>query len=621
MAKTDTMKNDNDKPVDLDSSLTTTNNTLADALHFIAEMKAKNDELTARVIDLEINIAQKVTPSIEQVLNFFHANRANIEEIPFIQEESGKSSEELQKLISDNQKMMADIKAANVVANEAARQINISEVTKIENISALVDSKNAENLASNMALQEKLSLQLLRATQLNAKTNFETNSAKLIVYGIPDGKSLALDVRTAFGEEIQRIIGDTCADARRMRPKGAVASAKPFPILIEFKSPRLMRECRAKMRQVLSQSRERESSRAIRLEEYIPAHLLPRKNELHKLANLYKSKFPDIIRIFRVNMSTRHFDLRVHIRLHEALEKRNKEEGFTLTWGEIDDADLRGLRMFDREIFRFRQVVEYEDARPVVPQPSSRAPPGNDDIHPPPSPSLTSYSLTPPPRQPSTPMAPGPRAPPPTNMDFPPLTSTTSTTASTVTEAASNIFRSTTPQPRSSLAGDGTTLAYTYGEVDPKPQREVSSVPKTVKLQPRVTDLADSRRNLEKAFESDLDKNKEGTGLDGSWSASVDKQPDNMNEFSWRVKSTVGSVNQGETVEAMTPTTKTVTRRALKVMQQTIPEELEMAFTDMSPRERKRHAKKERRAVSQKRSARSKAGPPTHEISDQEDSA
>ena len=169
------------------------------------------------------------------------------------------------------------------------------------------------------------------------------------------------------------------------------------------------------------------------------------------------------------------------------------------------------------------------------------------------------------------------------------------------------------------MAGDGTTSTYTYGNVDPKPQREASSVPKTVKLQPRVTDLADSRRNLEKDFESD--KNQVGLSLDGSWSASVDRQPGNMNEFSLRVKSTVDSVHQGGTVEDMTPTSKTVTRRTQKVMQQTIPEELEVAFSEMSPRERKRLAKKERRGVvSLKRSARSKAGSLTHEISDQEDS-
>ena len=613
MAKTDNnTKNDNEKSAGLDSSLTTTNNTLADALHFIADMKTKNDELTARIIDLEINIAQKITPSMEQILKFFHANRENIEEIPYMQEESGKSSEELQRLISDNQKMMADIKATNVVAKEAVRQINISEETKIENISALVDSKNAENMASNMALQEKLSVQLLRATQLNAKTNFETNCAKLVVYGIPDGRSLALDVRTAFGEEIQGLIGDTCSDARRMRPKGAATSDKPFPILIEFKTPRLMRECRAKMRQALSQSREREASRAIRLEEYIPAPLLPKKNELHRLANLYKSRFPDVIRIFRVNMSTRHFDLRVYIRLHDALEKTNKEEGFTLTWGELDEDDLRGLRMFDQEIFRFRQAVEQEDfMRPVAPQPTSRPP--IVSTHPP---SLPPYSLTPPPQQMSGPKAPGPLASPPTSTDFPPLTSTTST----VTGAASDIFRSTTSQPKSSLAGDGTTSTYTYGNVDPKPQREASSVPKTVRLQPRATDLADSRRNLEKDFESD--KSQVGMNLEGSWSAAVVRQPGNMKEFSSKVKSTVDSVNRTvETVEDMTPTSKTVTRRTHKVMQQTIPEVLEVAFSEMSPRERKRLAKKDRRGVvSLKRSARSKTGSLMHEISDQEDS-
>ena len=140
------------------------------------------------------------------------------------------------------------------------------------------------------------------------------------------------------------------------------------PMLLEFFSTRSMRECRNMMREALRDYRDKGFVKSIRIEEFLPAELLPRKNFLHKAANAYKQKFRDI-KLFRVSLSRKHFDLRVYIRLNLDAERDNKAAGRSLTWAEIDEKTLSDLTPFDPDIFREKSFSEVVKATPAVPQP------------------------------------------------------------------------------------------------------------------------------------------------------------------------------------------------------------------------------------------------------------
>ena len=124
------------------------------------------------------------------------------------------------------------------------------------------------------------------------------------------------------------------------------------------------------MREALRENRDKGFVKSVRIEEFLPSELLPRKNFLHKIANSYKQKF-NSIKLFRVSLSRKFFDLRVFIRLNLDAERTNKSAGRSLTWAEIDEKTLSDLTPFDLDIFREKTFSSVARATsiPAVPQP------------------------------------------------------------------------------------------------------------------------------------------------------------------------------------------------------------------------------------------------------------
>ena len=156
-------------------------------------------------------------------------------------------------------------------------------------------------------LELKLSAELDRAICLNAKTTFENNSTKLIIYGLPHGRNAGEDIRHVFGEDIKRICANS-ADATRLRTRGQTEhNDRVPPVLLEFRKTRIMRECKSMMRESLRAIHDKNFVKSVRIEEFLPSELLPWKNHLHKLANSYKQRF-NSIKLFRVSLSRKYFD-------------------------------------------------------------------------------------------------------------------------------------------------------------------------------------------------------------------------------------------------------------------------------------------------------------------------
>ena len=139
-------------------------------------------------------------------------------------------------------------------------------------------------------------------------------------------------------------------------------------MLLEFFNTRTMRECRNLMREALRDNRDKGFVKSVRIEEFLPSELLPRKKFLHRIVNASKQKFK-AIKLFRVSLSRKHFDLRVFIRLNLDAERDNKAAGRSLTWAEIDEKTLSELIPFDPDIFRERTFSDVVRATPAVPQP------------------------------------------------------------------------------------------------------------------------------------------------------------------------------------------------------------------------------------------------------------
>ena len=333
------------------NNLATTNNILATVMQSVSKSNNENKELnekleflSRRFDKIESLLSDKVAPNIGQLNDFMVKHKDSIESIPFIEQEINKAVIELDKIISDNEKMASEL----LITTDEMKSIKCSN-----------------NAAPCRELELKLSEELEKAKLLNAKSTFESNCAKLILYGMPFGRSAGEDIRTIFGEEIKMMCVNT-AEVTRLRARGQAGSDKVPPMLLEFHTSRSMRECRNLMREALRDSRDRRFVKTIRLEEFIPADLLPRKNFLHRIANAYKSKYKDI-KLFRVTISRKCFDLRVFIRLNHDVERDNKAAGRTLTWAEIDEKTLEDLTPFNMDIFREKTFAEV--ARATVPQP------------------------------------------------------------------------------------------------------------------------------------------------------------------------------------------------------------------------------------------------------------
>ena len=358
------MTNDNEpSPPNPDSSpapnssntLATTNNILATVIQSVSKTNKENkdlaekyESLSRKFDNLESLLSEKVAPNIGQLNDFFVKHKDSIESIPFIEQEVNRSVVELDRIIAENEKLASEL----LITTDEVKSIKISN----------------DGSAPSRDLEMKLSAELEKAKLLNAKSTFESNSSKLILYGIPHGRSASDDIRGIFGEEIKRLCVNS-AEVTRLRARGQAGNNDKIPpMLLEFFNTRSMRECRNLMRETLRDYRDKRFVKSIRIEEFLPSDLLPRKNFLHKVANAYKMKFRDI-KLFRVSLSRKHFDLRVYIRLNQDAERDNKAAGRTLIWAEIDEKTLSDLTPFHPDIFREKSFAEVVRATTTVPQP------------------------------------------------------------------------------------------------------------------------------------------------------------------------------------------------------------------------------------------------------------
>ena len=209
------MTNDNEPSSNPDSSpspnssnnLATTNNILSTVIQSVSKVNKINEDLaenfesmSRKINNLESLLSEKVAPSLGQLNDFFEKHKESIESIPFIEQEVNRSAVELDRIIAENEKLASELLATT----DEVKSMRTSNVGS----------------APCRDLEMKLTAELDKAMRLNAKTTFESNSSKLILYGIPHGRNAGEDIRGVFGEEIKRLCANS-ADVTRLRAGGA----------------------------------------------------------------------------------------------------------------------------------------------------------------------------------------------------------------------------------------------------------------------------------------------------------------------------------------------------------------------------------------------------------------
>ena len=198
------MTNDNEpsNPISIPSpnssnNLATTNNILSTVIESVSKANKKNEELAEKcetmsrnIMNLENLLSEKVAPSLGQLNDFFEKHKDSIANIPFIEQEVNRSAMELDRIIAENERLASELLATS----DEVKSIKTSNV----------------GTAPCKDLEMKLTAELDKAIRLNAKTTFENNSTKLILYGIPHGR-----IRGVFGEDIRRMCSNP-ADVTRL---------------------------------------------------------------------------------------------------------------------------------------------------------------------------------------------------------------------------------------------------------------------------------------------------------------------------------------------------------------------------------------------------------------------